>query len=126
MHIHAQHVLVNAKLTFVCELGRGCNDRWSEPLEPRPVAIALRYDPEKGELPRVTARGRGRIAERIIALARQAGVPVRADPDLAQLLVRLEAGSAIPVEAFAAVAEILALLYRENARLAASPAGGMR
>jgi flagellar biosynthesis protein len=95
-------------------------------LEPRPVAIALRYDPEKGELPRVTARGRGRIAERIIALARQAGVPVRADPDLAQLLVRLEAGSAIPVEAFAAVAEILALLYRENARLAASPAGGMR
>lgn len=95
-------------------------------MDPRPLAVALRYDPEKGELPRVTARGRGRVAERIIDLARQAGVPVRADPDLAQLLVRLETGSAIPVEAFAAVAEILALLYRENARLAASPAGGMR
>lgn len=89
-------------------------------MEHETVAVALRYDPAGGDLPRVTARGRGRIARRIIELARQAGVPVRQDPDLAQLLARLEAGSAIPVEAFAAVAEILALLYRENARLAAS------
>jgi flagellar biosynthesis protein len=93
-------------------------------LDPQPVAVALRYDPEKGELPRVTARGRGRIARRIVELARRAGVPVREDPDLAQLLARLEAGSDIPVEAFAAVAEILALLYRENARLAAARPGG--
>ena len=84
------------------------------------VAVALRYDPARGELPKVTASGRGRIAERILALARDAGIPVREDPDLAQLLARLDPGSDIPVEAFAAVAEILALLYRENARLAAA------
>lgn len=88
-------------------------------MERETVAVALRYDPKGTDLPRVTAKGRGQIAQRIVELARAAGVPVREDPDLAQLLVRLEAGRAIPVEAFAAVAEILAALFRENARLAA-------
>lgn len=92
-----------------------------------PVAVALRYDPAAGRLPEVTARGRGRIAQRILQIAREHGLPVRRDPDLARLLAVLEPGSAIPVEAFAAVAEILALLYRENAgggSHAAEPSGG--
>jgi flagellar biosynthesis protein len=81
------------------------------------IAIALRYDPAMGELPHVTAKGRGLVAERICELARGAGVPVRQDPDLAQMLEKLDLGTPIPLAAFAAVAEILAHLYCLNAQL---------
>lgn len=86
------------------------------------IALALRYDPEAGGVPRVTAKGRGRLAARIRALARAHGVPVREDRALATLLERLEVGAPIPTIAFAAVAEILVHLYRLDARLAAGRA----
>ncbi len=79
------------------------------------TAVALRYDPGAGELPCVTARGRGLIADQILALAAEHGIPVRQDPGLAELLGRLAPGTAIPTEAFAAVAAILAALYRLDA-----------
>ncbi len=86
------------------------------------VAVALQYDPEAGTLPRVTARGRELIARQIIRLAEEHGIPVRSDPDLAQLLARLDPGTAIPTESFAAVAAILAALYRLG-RAEGEPAG---
>ncbi len=79
------------------------------------MAVAIRYDPGKRELPYVTARGRGRIAQRIVELARRHGIPVHSHPPLARLLQRLDVGSPIPIEAYVAVAEILALLYRLDA-----------
>ena len=89
------------------------------------TAVALRYDPGAGELPCVTARGRGLIAEQILKLAAEHGIPVRRDPGLAELLARIAPGSAIPTEAFAAVAAILAALYRLDAeRRAEAPEGG--
>ncbi len=88
------------------------------------TAVALRYDPGAGELPCVTARGRGLIAEQILRLAAEHGVPIRRDPDLAALLARLAPGSAVPAEAFAAVAAILAALYRLDAEGAAGAATG--
>jgi len=89
------------------------------------TAVALRYDPGAGELPCVTARGRGLIAEQILELAAEHGIPVRRNPDLAQLLARLAPGTAIPAEAFAAVAAILAALYRlDTEGPAAASAGG--
>lgn len=78
------------------------------------VAVALQYDPDQADAPRVTASGKGRIAEQILNLAFAKGVKVRTDPDLAQVLAAVEVDTVIPVEAFAAVAEILAYVYRAN------------
>ncbi|MBC7907449.1 MAG: EscU/YscU/HrcU family type III secretion system export apparatus switch protein [Rhodospirillaceae bacterium] len=78
------------------------------------VAVALQYDPDKGDAPRVTASGKGALAEQILQLAFANGVKVRTDPDLAQVLAAVEVDTIIPIEAFAAVAEILAYVYQIN------------
>jgi flagellar biosynthesis protein len=81
----------------------------------RPIAVALAYEPEKStDAPRVTATGRGKLAERILKIAFASGVKVREDADLAQVLAAVEVDSQIPLEAFMAVAEILAYVYRAN------------
>lgn len=83
----------------------------------RPVAVALEYDPARADAPVVTASGRGAVAEQILELAFAHGVKVRTDPDLAEVLAAVELDTVIPVEAFVAVAEILAYVYRANNRL---------
>lgn len=65
-------------------------------------------------MPKVLATGRGALAARIIEIAHAAGVKVREDEDLAQLLAVLEEDSDIPLEAFEAVSEILSYLYSAN------------
>lgn len=75
-------------------------------------AAALSYKPERDGAPKVTAAGRGLVAERILEVAREAGVPVREDPALAEVLSRLDPGEEIPPDTYRAVAEILAFLYR--------------
>ena len=87
-------------------------------MEDQDLAIALRYDPDGDDAPRVTAKGRGAIAAQIVAVARDHGVAVRRDRSLAQLLASVEIDSPIPVAAFAAVAEILTVLYRVDQQLA--------
>jgi flagellar biosynthesis protein len=84
------------------------------------IALALRFDPETDGVPRLVAKGRGFLAERIRSLAREHGIPVREDRALVALLEKLEPGAPIPTVAFAAVAEILVHLYRLDARLAAA------
>jgi flagellar biosynthesis protein len=79
-----------------------------------PSAAALEYRAGEDEAPRVTALGRGATAERIIAAARAAGVPIREDPALVELLLQLDLNERIPPELYRAVAEILAFLYRCN------------
>jgi len=81
------------------------------------VAVALAYVPEGQDAPRVVAGGRGAIAEQIIELAFEHGIKVREDADLAELLSTLDIESEIPLEAFAAVAEILVYVYRANGML---------
>lgn len=75
-------------------------------------AVALTFDPADPEIPTVTASGRGAVARQILEIAFANGVKVREDPDLVEILATLEVGSEIPVVAFAAVAEILAHVYR--------------
>lgn len=82
----------------------------------RVLAVALSYDPSVVEAPRVVASGRGELAERILAVAAANGVTIREDADLAEILSAVDVDSVIPVEAFAAVAEILAYVYRVNNR----------
>ena len=81
------------------------------------TAVALHYDPSGEDLPKVVAKGRGAIAEQIIAVAEEHGVAIRRDKDLVEILDQLDINTPIPVAAFAAVAEILAHLYRVNEKM---------
>ena len=82
--------------------------------DPNKVAVALTYDMGKDEAPKVSATGRGLIANAIIELARQHNIEIREDPDLAGLLSKLDLDMPIPLEAYAAVAEIIAYVYKAN------------
>lgn len=82
---------------------------------PAPKAVAVRYEPDAGTAPRVVAKGEGTLAEQILEIAFAHGVKVREDADLVEILSAVEVDSEIPLEAFAAVAEILCYVYRANA-----------
>ncbi len=79
-------------------------------------AVALGYDSAQNNAPVVLAKGGGDIASRIIALAEENGIEIRQDADLLQILKAVDINQEIPVEAFAAVAEILSYIYRQNAQ----------
>lgn len=81
---------------------------------PKNKAVALRYDPDQDQAPRVVAKGQGHIADRIIELAREHNIPIQPDPDLVEVLAAMELGELIPEDMYAAVAEILAFVYRMN------------
>ncbi|MDF1793173.1 MAG: EscU/YscU/HrcU family type III secretion system export apparatus switch protein [Thalassobaculaceae bacterium] len=83
----------------------------------RQIAIALSHDIDGGTAPTVVAKGYGELAEKILDLAFHNNVKVRTDPDLAQILEVVEVDCEIPLEAFAAVAEILTYVYRANGQL---------
>ena len=78
------------------------------------MAAAIRYDAAKDDAPRLTAKGKGHVAERIIELARQHDIPVRSDRALVQILSKLDMDQHIPPELYRAVAEILAFVYSSN------------
>lgn len=80
----------------------------------RQTAVALKDGTDKGEVPVITAAGRGKIAEKILEIAFANGIKVREDSALAEMLAKIELDSPIPSEAFMAVAEILAYVYRAN------------
>jgi flagellar biosynthesis protein len=89
----------------------------------RRVAIALSHDIDSDRAPTVVAKGYGEMADKILRLAFENDVKVRTDPDLAQILEVVEVDCEIPVQAFAAVAEILTYVYRVNGSMApADPA----
>jgi flagellar biosynthetic protein FlhB len=82
---------------------------------PDHYAVALSFDFTTMDAPRVLAKGRNLLAERIKEEARWAGVPIVENPPLARSLYRMvEPGQAIPYELYAAVAGILAYLYRQR------------
>jgi flagellar biosynthetic protein FlhB len=82
---------------------------------PTHYAVALGFDFNTMEAPRVLAKGRNLLAEEIKAEGRWAGVPIIENPPLARSLYRsVEVGQSIPVDLYAAVAAILAYLYRQR------------
>jgi flagellar biosynthesis protein len=84
-------------------------------------AVALRYDPNDSTAPVVSAAGQGLVADEIIRRAREAGVPITEDPQLAAVLSQIDVGAVIPPELYAVVAEVLAYVYGLDRR-----AGGRR
>ncbi len=82
---------------------------------PTHYAVALGFDFSTMDAPKVLAKGRNLLAEEIKAEARWSGVPILENPPLARSLYRtVEVGQAIPVDLYAAVAAILAYLYRQR------------
>jgi flagellar biosynthesis protein len=79
-----------------------------------PKAAAIQYERGSDKAPIVTASGRGVIAEQILAIAFERGIKVREDAELVEILSLIQVDSPIPVEAFTAVAEILAYVYQAN------------
>lgn len=73
------------------------------------LAVALHYD-GKGA-PRVTAKGRGPVAEEIIRRARQHDVPLNENPELVRLLAKVELGGEIPEALYLACAQVIAFAY---------------
>jgi flagellar biosynthesis protein len=80
----------------------------------RTVAAAIKYDPGKDAAPRVTAKGKGYVADKIIELAMKHDIPIKSDPGLVEILSRLDIDEQIPIEVYRAVAEILAFVYSLN------------
>jgi flagellar biosynthesis protein len=74
--------------------------------------IALRYQAQENRAPKITAKGRGYVAERILETAKAHNIPVREDKNLIKVLSRLDLEQEIPPDVYKAVAEILAFVYR--------------
>ncbi len=79
-------------------------------------AIALGYDQNKHNAPTVIAKGQGQIAQKIIQLALDNEIEIHQDADLVQILKAVDINEEIPVEAFAAVAEIISYIYQQNGK----------
>jgi flagellar biosynthesis protein len=80
-------------------------------------AVALKYEAEKESAPRVVAKGRDIIAEKIIETAKAHNVPLYEDKNLVQVLEALDLDTEIPPELYRAVAEVLAFIYKLNGRM---------
>ena len=92
---------------------------------PTHYAVAIEYRPESMAAPVVVAKGRNLLADRIRKLANWYEIPMIENPPLARALYRsTEVGQVIPRQLYAAVAEILAFLYRKQNRLRLTPVTG--
>lgn len=89
-------------------------EKFSAPDTGDQKAIALRYAHGRDNAPVLSAKGAGGVAEQILQVAFANGIRVRKDSDLTEILMAVEVESEIPLEAFAAVAEILNYIYRIN------------
>ena len=85
-----------------------------QPFDKNKLAVALAYEMGKDDAPRVAAKGKGFMAQQIIELAKKHGLEIRQDADLAHMLSKLDIDTPIPLEAYAAVAEILSYIYKAN------------
>jgi len=77
-------------------------------------AVALDYDHGKDRVPKVSAKGSGHVAERIMKIAVDNNIPLYRDYDLCEALFLFDEETEIPEELYAAVARVLAFVYRTN------------
>lgn len=77
-------------------------------------AVALKYDSAHDAAPTLAAKGKGWLAEKIVAIAKEHNIPIHQDADLVAVLEKVELEQEIPLEVYAVVAEIFAYLYRAN------------
>jgi len=89
-------------------------DLFSENFDKEQKAVALGYDKDVDPAPKVLASGQGYLAEQIVKIAKENGVEIRKDSSLVEILSVLEVDSFIPLDAYAAVAEILSYIYSKQ------------
>ena len=77
-------------------------------------AVSLQYNQGGDRAPKVTAKGQGWLAEKIIAMAQEQNIPIKKDKDLMELLEKIDVGQEIPEELYKIVAELLAWVYHLN------------
>jgi flagellar biosynthesis protein len=83
--------------------------------EKRRRAVALKYDREGGQAaPKILAKGQGGVADKILDLAREKGIPLYEDPELVEVLGQLDVNTEIQPELYQAVAEVLIFIYKMN------------
>ncbi|WP_077615065.1 EscU/YscU/HrcU family type III secretion system export apparatus switch protein [Caenibacillus caldisaponilyticus] len=75
-------------------------------------AVALRYQADRDEAPKVVAKGTLETAKKIIETAKAHHIPIQEDETLVALLIQLDIGEAIPPELYQAVAEIFSFIYQ--------------
>jgi flagellar biosynthesis protein len=78
----------------------------------REKAVALRYEKEKENAPRVLAKGEGESAKNIIKIAQLHNLPIKKDEDLIELLSKVEIDKEVPRELYKAVAELFSFIYK--------------
>jgi flagellar biosynthesis protein len=83
--------------------------------EARKLAVALQYD--RSGAPRVVAKGRGSIGDKIVEVARAHDIPIEQNEVLAGALSNVELGDEIPAELYKAVAEVLIFVLRLSGRI---------
>lgn len=81
------------------------NDRSNE----KELAVALYYDQENA--PRVSAKGEGELARRILELAEESNIPLERDPELVAMLAQIPLSEEVPENLYRAVAEVIAFAY---------------
>lgn len=93
-------------------------------VNPTHIAVAIRYRAGESPAPRVTAKGKGQLAEYMRDLARENGIPIVENIALARLLYkRVKIGRSVPAETYKAIAAILAYVYRITGRAAGGGSG---
>lgn len=93
-------------------------------VNPTSIAVALRYDGDTGSAPVIVAMGQRRLADQIRAIAGKHGVPIMRNIPVARALISTgKVGHPIPPALYAAVAEVLAFIYRQRGRLPGALAG---
>ena len=97
----------------------------SDPQTPA-KAVALSYDEERDEAPRIVASGSGLVAERIVKTAQEAGVAIQENPGLVEALSALDLGEQIPAELYPVVAEVLVWVRRVDKEQGSARGGGKR
>ena len=75
-------------------------------------AVALKYNRKNDNAPKVVAKGKGVIAKNILDYAKKQGVPIKEDPELVQILSKLDLYEEIPPKLYKAVAKILTYIYK--------------
>ncbi|MBN4079718.1 EscU/YscU/HrcU family type III secretion system export apparatus switch protein [bacterium AH-315-C08] len=83
------------------------------PVSPK-SAVSLQYKKGRNAAPKVTAKGQGWVAEKIIKMAQENNIPIREDKDLLHLLSEIDVGQEVPESLYKVIAELLAWVYQLN------------
>jgi len=74
-------------------------------------AVALKYNADEQAAPKVTAKGEGNIAQKILEIAKENDIPIKKDEDLVEMLSSIELDREVPPEMYKAVAEVFSFIY---------------